>query len=105
MNFISKLFWKRSIRHEMRSIGKILALLAGLLLIISAILGPTSLIIGLVLGGGIILLAGRLKHRLWSGGFFIAGLLSYSALEGIIAQGGALLVMAAAAISLASTFI
>jgi 4-hydroxybenzoate polyprenyltransferase len=104
VNIISKFFWKRAVRHEMLSAAKILALVAGLLLILSAILGPTSLVLGLILGGAVILLAGRLKHRLWSGGFLVAGLVSYASLDGIMAQGGAILVMAAAALGLASTF-
>jgi 4-hydroxybenzoate polyprenyltransferase len=105
LNFISKWFWKKAIKHEMLSVAKAVALVAGLLLIISAILGPTSLVLGLVLGVGVIILAGRLKHRLWSGGFLVGGLFAYSAVAGIIAQGGALLVVVAGFLGLASTFI
>ncbi len=105
MNFISKWFWKRAIKHEVLSVAKAVALVAGLVLIVSGILGPTSLVLGLILGVGVIILAGRLKHRLWSGGFLVGGLLAYSAVEGIIAQGGALLVVVAGLLGLASTFI
>ncbi len=105
MNFISKWFWKRAIKHEVLSVAKAVALVAGLVLIISAILGPTSLVLGLVLGVGVIILAGRLKHRLWSGGFFVGGLFAYAGVEGIIAQTGALLIVVAGFLGLASTFI
>ncbi len=105
MNFISKWFWKRAIKHEVLSVAKTVALVAGLVLIISGILGPTSLVLGLVLGVGVIILAGRLKHRLWSGGFLVGGLLAYPAVEGTIAQGGALLVVVAGFLGLVSTFI
>lgn len=105
MNFISKWFWKRAIKHEVLSIAKAVALVAGLVLIISGIVGPTSLVLGLVLGVGVIILAGRLKHRLWSGGFFVAGLFAYAGVEGIVAQGGALLVVVAGFLGLVSTFI
>jgi len=105
LNFISKWFWKRAIKHEVLSVAKTAALVAGLVLIISGILGPTSLVLGLVLGVGVIILSGRLKHRLWSGGFIVVGLFAYSGVEGIIAQGGALLVVVAGFLGLASTFI
>ncbi|HLQ07160.1 MAG TPA: hypothetical protein VK126_05340 [Nitrososphaerales archaeon] len=105
MNFISKWFWKRAIKHEVLSVAKAVALVAGLVLIISAILGPTSLVLGLVLGVGVIILAGRLKHRLWSGGFFVGGLFAYAGVEGIIAQTGALLIVVAGFLGLASMFI
>jgi len=105
LNFISKWFWKRAIKHEVLSVAKAVALVAGLVLIISAILGPTSLVLGLVLGVGVIILAGRLKHRLWSGGFFVGGLFAYAGVEGIIAQTGALLIVVAGFLGLASMFI
>ncbi|HEV2225895.1 MAG TPA: hypothetical protein VGR56_03715 [Nitrososphaerales archaeon] len=105
MNLISKWFWKRAIKHEVLSVAKGLALVAGIILVISGILGPTSLVLGLVLGVGAIILAGRLKHRLWSGGFFIGGLFAYAGVEGIIAQTGALLIVAAGSLGLVSTFI
>ena len=105
MNFISKWFWKRAIKHEVLSVAKALALVAGIVLIISGILGPTSLVLGLVLGAGAIILAGRLKHRLWSGGFLVGGLLAYAGVEGTIAQAGALLIIAAGSLGLVSTFI
>jgi hypothetical protein len=105
LNFISKWFWKRAARHEILSIAKTVALVAGVLLIVSGIIGPTALTLGLVLGVGVIILAGRLRHRLWSGGYLIAGLIAYSGVEGIVAQGGAILVVAAGSLGLASTFI
>ncbi len=105
MNFISKWFWKRAIEHEVLSVAKTVAFVAGLVLIISGILGPTSLVLGLVLGVGVIILAGRLKHRLWSAGFFVGGLFAYAGVEGTIAQGGALLVVVAGSLGFASTFI
>lgn len=105
MNFISKWFWKRAIRHEMLSASKTIALVAGLLLIVSGLLDPTSLVLGVVLGAGIILLSGRLKHRVWSAGFLIVGLVALSIVEGFLAQGGAALVILAGALGLASTFI
>jgi 4-hydroxybenzoate polyprenyltransferase len=105
VNFISKWFWKRAIKHEVLSLAKGVALVAGLVFIISAILGPTSLVLGLVIGVGLIILAGRLKHRLWSGGFVIGGLFAYAGVEGAIAQGGALLVVLAGSLGLLGTFI
>jgi hypothetical protein len=105
LNPISKWFWKRAAKHEMLSLARTLALVAGLLLILSGVIGVTPLLLGLILGVGVILLAGRLKHRLWSGGFLVAGLFSYYSMEGLIAQGGAVLLVIAAALGLASTFV
>ena len=105
MNFISKWFWKRAVRHEMLSLAKTASLVAGLLLIVSALIGEVSLAAGLVLGVGIIVLSGRLKHRLWSAVFLVAGLLVFSSFRGLVGQGGAVLMIAAAALGLASTFV
>lgn len=105
MNFISKWFWKRAIRHEILSVAKMASLIAGLLLIISGLLGFGSMLLGLVLGVGIILLSGRLKHRLWSAVFLAAGLLAYSSFGGLVGQGGIILLIVAAALGLASTFV
>lgn len=81
------------------------SLIAGLLLIISGLLGASSLFLGLALGIGIIVLSGRLKHRLWSAVFLVAGLLAYSSFGGLVGQGGVILLMVAAALGLASTFV
>lgn len=105
MNFISKWFWKRAVRHEMLSLAKTVSLVAGLLLILSGLIGAGSLVLGLVLGVGIIVLSGRLKHRLWSAAFLVAGLLALSRFGGLLGQGGVVLLIAAAALGLASTFV
>jgi 4-hydroxybenzoate polyprenyltransferase len=105
MNFISKWFWKRAVRHELLSAGKTLALVGGLLLILAGILGAISLVLGLVFGVGAILLSGRLKHRLWAGGILIAGILVFSEAGGFVAEGGAILIVTAAALGLASTLV
>ena len=105
MNFITKWFWKRAVRHEMLSAAKTISLVAGLLLIVSGILGATSLLLGVILGIGVILLAGRLKHRLWSAGFLVVGLVAYASVRGIVGEGGAVLVVIAAVLGLASTMV
>ncbi len=105
MNFISKWFWKRAMRHELLSLARIAALIAGLLLVISGILGTGPLILGAVLGIGIVLLSGRLKHRLWSAVFLAAGLLAYTSFGGLVGEGGAALLIVAAGLGLVSTFV
>ena len=105
MNFISKWFWKRAVRHEMLSLAKTASLIAGLLLIVSGLIGGGSLLLGLVLGLGIIVLSGRLKRRLWSVVFLVAGLLVFSSFGGLIGQVGVIAMIVAAALGLASTFV
>ena len=105
MNFISKWFWKRAVRHEILSVAKLASLISGLLLILSGVLGAGSLILGLVLGIGIIVLSGRLKHRLWAAVFLVAGLLAWSSFGGLVGEGGIVLLIIAAALGLASPFI
>ena len=103
MNPISKWFWKRAVRHEILSLAGIASLVAGLLLIVSGILyGPLAL--GLILGVGIIVLSGRLKHRLFSVIFLAAGLLTFSSFVGF-GEWGIILLVAAAALGLASTIV
>ena len=89
----------------MLSLAKMASLIAGLLLIISGLLGAGSLLLGLVLGVGVIILSGRLKHRLWSAIFLVAGLLAYSSFGGLVGEGGIILLIVAAALGLASTFV
>jgi hypothetical protein len=103
MSFVSKWFWKRAVRHEMLAAAKIVSLVAGLLLIVSALLGGISLVLGLILGLGIIVLGGRLKHRLWGVAFLVLGFIAFSSASGIVAEGAAALVMLAAVLGLAST--
>ena len=104
MNFISKWFWRRAVRHEILSLARMASLVAGLLLVISALFyGP--LFLGLVLGVGIVLFSGRLKHRLFAAAFLAAGVLTYSSFGGLIGEGGVVLMVAAAALGLASTFV
>jgi hypothetical protein len=105
MNFISKWFWKRAVRHEILSFAKMAALISGLLLVISGLLGYASLFPGLALGIGIIVLSGRLKHRLWSAVFLVAGLLAFSSFGGLVGEGGDVLLIIAAGLGLASTFV
>jgi hypothetical protein len=103
MNIINKMFWKRAVRHEMLSIAKIASLVAGLLLIISGLLyGP--LVLGLLLGIGIIILSGRLKHRIFSAVFLAAGILTFSSFVGF-GEWGIILLVVASALGLASTFL
>ena len=103
MNPISKWFWKRAVKHEILSIAKMASLVAGLLLIVSGLLyGPFFL--GLVLGIGIIILSGRLKHRLFSAIFLAAGILTFSSFAGF-GELGIILLVTAAALGLASTFV
>lgn len=105
MNFISKWFWKRAVRHEMLSLAKMASLIAGLLLVLSGLIGAGSLALGLILGIGIIVLSGRLKHRLWAAVFLVAGLLVFSSFSGLVGEGGVALLIIAAALGLASTFV
>ena len=105
MNFISRWFWKRAVRHEILSFAKTASLISGLLLILSGVLGAGSLILGLVLGIGVIVLSGRLKHRLWAAVFLVAGLLAWSSFSGLVGEGGIVLLIIAAALGLASTFV
>jgi hypothetical protein len=105
MNFISKWFWKRAVRHEMLSISKTVSLVAGLLLIVSGLIGGGPLVLGLGLGVGVILLSGRFKHRVWAAVFMVAGLLAFTSFSGLLGQGGVILLIVSAAIGLASTFI
>ncbi len=105
MSFVSKWFWKRAVRHEMLSLARTASLIAGLLLIVSGLLGASPLVLGLVLGIGVIVLSGRLKHRLWSAGFLVAGLVTYSSFGGLVGEGGVILLIAAAGLALASTFV
>lgn len=79
--------------------------MAGLLLILSGLIGTGSLILGLILGIGVVLLSGRLKRRLWSAVFLVAGLLAFSSFGGIVGEGGAVLLIVAAGLGLASTFV
>ena len=105
MNFVSRWFWKRAVRHEMLSAARMASLVAGLLLILSGLIGAGSLFLGLILGVGIIIFSGRLKHRLWSVVFLAAGLLAFSTFGGVVGQGGAVAMVVAAALGLASTFV
>lgn len=105
LNFISKWFWKRAVKHETLSLAKTVSLVAGLLLVISGLLRVGPLILGLVLGVGVIVLSGRLKHRPWSALFLVAGLFAFSSFSGLVREGGIVLLMVAAALGLASTFV
>ena len=105
MNFVSKWFWKRAVRHEILSASKVASLIAGLLLVLSGLIGAGSLVLGLILGVGIIVFSGRLKHRMWSVVFLAAGLLAISSFSGVVGQGGAVVMIIAAALGLASTFV
>ena len=105
MNFVSKWFWKRAARHEMLSMSRITSLIAGLLLVLSALTGAGSLLWGLVLGIGVIVLSGQLKHRLWGAAFVVAGVLAYLSFGGLVGEGGAILLIVAAGLGLASTFV
>ena len=105
MNFISKWFWKRAVRHEMLSLAKMASLVSGLLLIISGLIGAAPLAFGLILGVGVIMLSGRIKHRVWAAVFLAAGLLAFASFGGLIGQGGAVLLIVAAALGFASTFV
>jgi hypothetical protein len=60
---------------------------------------------GLILGVGIIIFSGRLKHRLWSAVFLVAGLLAFSSFGGLVGQGGVVLLIVAAALGLTNTFV
>ena len=101
--FFTKCFWKRTVRHEILSVAKIASLIAGLLLILSGPLyGP--LVLGLVLGIGVIVLSGRLKHRLFSAIFLAAGILTFSSFGGF-GEWGIILLFAASVLGLASTFL
>jgi hypothetical protein len=103
LNPVSKWFWKKAVRHEMLTAAKTIFLVAGLLLIVSALLGGISLVLGLILGVGVIVLGGRIKHRLWAAAFLVVGFIAFSSASGIVAQGAAALVMLAAVLGLAST--
>ena len=105
MKSISKWFWKRAVRHELLSISKTASLIAGLLLIVSGLLGYGPMIIGLILGIGVILLSGRFKHRFWSAVFLAAGLLVFGSFGGLIGEGAVAVLIIAAALGLASTFV
>ena len=89
----------------MLSAARMASFIAGLLLILSALIGAGSLVLGLTLGAGVIVFSGRLKHRLWSVVFLAAGLLAFSSFGGIVGQGGAVAMVVAAARGLASTFV
>ncbi len=89
----------------MLSAAKMASLIAGLLLILSGLIGAGSLFLGLILGVGVIIFSGRLKHRLWSVIFLAAGLLAFSSFGGIVGEGGAVAMLVAAALGLASTFV
>ena len=89
----------------MLSAARVASLVAGLLLILSALIGAGSLVLVLTLGVGIIVFSGRLKHRLWSVVFLAAGLLAFSNFGGILGQGGVVAMVVAAALGLASTFV
>ncbi|HZW84587.1 MAG TPA: hypothetical protein VFE91_01615 [Nitrososphaerales archaeon] len=103
---MSKWFWKRAVRHEMLSAAKTMSLVAGLLLIAAGVLGAASLFLGIILGVGVIILGGRLKHRVWAAGFLLVGLVAlYEMGGGIIGEGGAVLVIIAACLGLASTLV
>ena len=105
MNHFTKWFWKRAVKHEMLSLSKTASLIAGLLLVVSGLIGSGSLALGLVLGIGIIVLSGRLKHRLWGAVFVVAGLLAFSYVGGPVGQVGIVALIVAAALGLASTFV
>lgn len=89
----------------MLSVARTISLVSGLLLIVSAVTGAGSLVLGLVLGVGIILLSGRLKHRLWSAVFLVAGLLAFYSFGGIVGEGGAVLIIVAAGLGFATTLV
>ena len=90
----------------MLSAAKTMSLVAGLLLIVAGVLGAASLLLGVVLGVGVIILAGRLKHRVWAAGFLVIGLVAFYAMGGgIVAEGAATLVIIAACLGLASTLV
>ena len=105
MNIISKWFWKRAVRRELLFAAKPIAWVSGALFVISGIVGATSLILGLILGVGVTLLASQLKHRLWSAAFLIAGLVVYTTLGGATDKWGAVLIVVASTLGLASTFV
>ena len=105
MNLISKWFWKRAVRHEILSASRMAALVSGLLLVVSGLIGAAPLILGLVLGIGAIFLSGRFKHRLRSGLFLAAGILTFSSFAGLVGEGGVLLMILSAGLGLASTFV
>ncbi len=89
----------------MLSISRMASLVAGLLLIISGLVGAGPLALGLILGVGVLLLSGRFKHRLFSAVFIVAGLLLFSSFGGLVGQGGIVLMIIAALLGLASTFV
>ncbi len=105
MSFVTKWFWKRAVRHEMLSAAKTISLVAGLLLIVSGLLGGSSLFLGIVLGVGAIILGGRLKHRTWAAAFLVVGLVAFSLTSGLVGKGGSVLVVIAAALGLVSTLV
>lgn len=105
MNFISKWFWKRAVRHEILSASRMAALVAGLLLVVSGLIGAAPLVLGLVLGIGAIFLSGRFKHRLWSAVFLVAGILTFSSFGGLVGEGGVLLMIISAGLGFTSTFV
>lgn len=105
MNRIKKWFWKRALRHEILSIARKLALLGGLLVILSGVLEPGLLLIALVLGVGAIILSGRLKHTTWSGATLVVGGISYFVLEGLAGAAGSVLVVIAGLMGLSTLVI
>jgi hypothetical protein len=68
-------------------------------------LGFGPLLLALVLGVGVIVLSGRLKHRLWSAVFLVAGLLVFGSFGGLVGEGAVVVLIVAAALGLASTFV
>ncbi|MDG7007880.1 MAG: hypothetical protein JRN06_06520 [Nitrososphaerota archaeon] len=89
----------------MLSAAKMASLVAGLLLILSGLNGAGSLVLGLTLGAGVIIFSGRLRHRVWSAVFLAAGLLALFSFGGIVGQVGAVAMVIAASLGLASTFV
>ncbi len=81
------------------------SLVAGLLLILSGLMGAGPFVLGLTFGVGVILLSGRFKHRLWSAVFIVAGVLLFSSFGGLVGRGGIVLMIVAALLGLASTFV
>ncbi|MDG6908530.1 MAG: hypothetical protein JRN20_22400, partial [Nitrososphaerota archaeon] len=104
LNPISRWFWKRAVRREILFFARPLAWVSGLLFIVSGITGVTSLILGLVIGRGVIVLAGQLKHRILSITVLAAGLIIFYTLGGATVRWGAILVMLASILGIASTF-
>jgi hypothetical protein len=87
------------------SISKPIAWVSGGLFAVSGLIGAAPLILGILLGLGIVLLSTQLKRRLWSVALLVAGLAIYATLGGATDKWGAILMVVASGLGLASTFI